>query len=175
MTVETRYMRNDEVLGTAQTSSYDSILIGEYDAITTNYLGVRVYVVHADLSTTELTSGVSAIVSLSATGNTYATWDCPQTSLVATDKIRVVVYADESNPPTTIIQTFDTEALGASSLDSATWTVYYYVYCVKVADIYDYYYRYGASTYNDRITNFTWTIAAAVHYFQGDGLTFVTT
>lgn len=157
-TVEIRYMRNDEILGTAQTTAYDSISLYSDVALTTVYFGIRVWIVHADTSTTEVTSGTPvAVASGSTSGLKSATWACPLTSLVSTDKIRVNVYTGLTGSPINLQQTFETEQLGASSLDSATWTVYYYLKRIGTSPHYDYEFWYGQSTYNSCIGNFTWT------------------
>jgi hypothetical protein len=176
MVSETRYMRNDEVLGTVQTLSFDSIPIGHYDFVTTIYLGIRVYVVHADATTTEITAGTPvAIASGNSAGLKSATWDCPLTVILATDKIRVVVYGNEVNPPTLLLQTFDTEVLGETSLDAATWTVYYYLH--RTGNIivgYDYFFRYGISTSNSKVENFTHsTPAVSAPKIVMDGFSYV--
>jgi len=157
---ETRYMRNDEVLGTSQTSSYDSILVDTEFSITTIYYGIRVWKVHSNSTTTEITSGSSVAIAFgTGSGLLSGTWNCIQTPLVSTDHIRVIVYWGLDSSPGDYVQTFDTEDLGGIQLDASTWTVYYYQYRTKVGSSYYYYFRYGTSTYNSRIENFQWSTA----------------
>lgn len=155
---QTRYFRNDEKLGTNQTSPYDSILINAgYASPTTQYLGIRIWIVHANTSTTEITFGTAiAIANGQSSALISATWNCPKTNLTRTDKIRVRVYTDDFTPPTTLQQTFETQVLGSQSLETSTWTVYYYLYRSGVGP-YSYSFRYGETTYNSRITGFKWT------------------
>jgi len=151
-------MRNDEILGLVQTLSCDQILLTVELTITTCYLGIRVWKVDSLGVETEITSGTAvAIASGTASALISATWNCPETPLDSTDKIRVRVYGDTYSPPDTLLQTFDSEALDATKLDAVTWTVYYYLYRTRVAGLYYYYFRYGASTCNSRIENFCFT------------------
>lgn len=157
---ETRYFRNDEALGTSQTTSSDGVLVYDTEVITTLYYGVRVWKSNGTL--TEITSGSSVAIASSNAGGTFsASWSCPQTSLEINDYIIVKVYADDFSPPTTLAQTFTSEALGASSLDSASWTVYYAVTRTKAGGWYSYTFKYGFSTYNSRITNFVYSLPSA--------------
>jgi hypothetical protein len=167
-TVETRYMRSDSwtvnglsayKLGTSQTGTAGSVKIMDLIPVTTIYLGIRVWIRSASGTETEVTSGSAvAVASSSSTALISATWSCPSKTLASTDCIVIRVYAGDSSPPMNLEATFVTEQLGASSLDSATWTVYYYLYRVaQGGGNYAYYYRWDTSTYNSRITNFAWT------------------
>jgi len=150
-----RYFRNDGILGTVQTTTYDSAFLYGPDGITTVYLGIRVFALHTDLTETEITSDTAvAIASTSVTGMISATWECPLSSLVSSDKIRVKVYGNNATPPTSPRETFDTEVLNAINLDSRTWTVYYYIYRSGTAPNVYYRFRHGDATTNSRIENF---------------------
>jgi len=172
MTSETRYMRSDidsgsiYKLGTSQTSSSLAVLIGSGTSGIV-YVGIRVYVQHADGSKTEITSGSAVAIVSMGTGVGYtttlsATWACPQISLASTDKILVEVYGELSvNPPTVLRRSFITEQLGASQLDAVTWTVYYRIQRIRVYEevwVYTWFFLHGTSTDNSRIGNFTWSI-----------------
>lgn len=169
---ETRYMRSDTQtingltaykLGTAQSSSqYSSAATGSSEDSYT--WGIGVWKRDSAGTETEITSGTPvAQVSGSSTGLKSATWSCPQTSLASTDAIVTRVYVNVSGGAWTLKVTFITEQVGASQLDSATWTVYYYIsYTVSVKlDISSSMFRFGISTYNSRIENFTWSEAPA--------------
>lgn len=160
------YMRNDEVLGATQTSSYDEIYIDEGAGAFNIYFGMRVWIVHGDNSTVEVTSGTPVAI---AYGSTYGfksgTWACPGINLVSGDKIRVIIYADRDNPPTTQVQIFESEVVGAQSLKACTWTVYYYLYHLYMEYTHYYYFRYGTSTYNSRIENLGYE--ASINFVDG--------
>jgi hypothetical protein len=160
------YMRNDEVLGATQTSSYDEIYIDEGAGAFNIYFGMRVWIVHGDNSTVEVTSGTPvAIASGSSSGFKSGTWACPGINLVSGDKIRVIIYADLNNPPTSQVQIFESEVVGAQSLKACTWTVYYYLYHLYMEYTHYYYFRYGTSTYNSRIENLGYE--ASINFVDG--------
>jgi hypothetical protein len=125
--------------------------------------GVRVWKTDVDETETEITAGTPVATVIHAgtsddDGEYSATWACPETALVSTDRIVVRVYSSKAAPTSwSLLQTFITEQLGASKLDSATWTVYYWLVLSGTAVLFNY----GSSTYPSRITNFTWTAAAA--------------
>ncbi len=175
MSVETRYFRNDTdtingllayLLKTLNTTSALEFYIGDN---TTAYVGIRVWKRTSDGTETEITSGSAvAIASLASGISAYvqksATWDCPQTSLASTDAIIVRIYGDvNSTPPTTLMRTFITEQMGATQLDAATWTVYYWIRRIRIFDgegyVYGFWYVHGSDTRNSRIANFSWSSA----------------
>ncbi|MCJ7425133.1 hypothetical protein MUP01_12835, partial [Candidatus Bathyarchaeota archaeon] len=110
---------------------------------------------------TEITSGspVATVIHAGTSdddGEYDATWACPETVLVSTDRIVVRVYSSKVTPTSWIlIQTFITGQLGASKIDGATWTVHYCLYLSGTTVSF----WYGSSTYPSRITNFVWTPA----------------
>lgn len=174
--VETRYMRSDSAdvsvslvtytrkLGLTQTSTYESHTRSRSGSGYTAQWGIRVYVRHADGSLTELTSGTPvAVVQRSSAGSGLqsATWSCPQTALSSTDRIFIqlcVRWIDQSW--VTDAYGWLTEQLNAQSLNSATWTVYYYTSYsyssttgLTNARIY-----WDTSSYPTRIEGFSWTL-----------------
>ena len=165
ITTETRYMRSDQwadayyKLNTTRTTTSKNMLINVETTVTRQYLGIRVWAKHADNSETELTSGTAIIIASGSTaGLKSASGTSPSGNLVSSDSIVVRVYADDFTPPTDIIATFETEQLGASNLDGATWTVYYYLLRTKIGTLYYYYFYWGTSTYDSNIANFQWSI-----------------
>lgn len=91
-----------------------------------------------------------------------ANWNCPETNLNTNDRIIVEVYTCYSDgTPVTLLAQFITEILGASKLNNATWTFYYWLRRSPYSP-YPTMFLYGSSTYNSRITNFTWTQAVVI-------------
>jgi hypothetical protein len=129
----------------------------------TCYWGVDVAVRHADGSETPLGSKVAQVSrSVDGIGLQSATWVCPLTSLVSTDAVVVRVYMKIGTGAWQLVMSFITEQLGASQLNNVTWTVYYYTqrsYTPPPDDLTDALYMWGTSSYDDKITNFTWTPA----------------
>jgi len=139
---------------------------------TTGYTqaGIRVWKRDDAGNETEITAGSPvAVVNIPATTTTLsATWDCPQTSLASTDAIVVRLYFYSTS--WVLQRTWITEQLGASQLDTATWTVYHAFYWVPIEGVI--YWRHYHLVYS-RIGNFSWTPAPpppAVGYSYSDGL-----
>jgi hypothetical protein len=147
------------VLGTTQTTG--SKYFGDIEeALLNGYWGIRVWKRTSAGVETEITAGTPvAQVYRSAVGSGLqsATWACPETSLSSTDAIVVRVYFQYGSSGWVLAAEFITGQLGASKLDSATWTVYYYTYIATVGGLYRYRFYWGTTTYNSRIENFTWT------------------
>jgi len=177
-TTETRYMRSDSatvnglstyVLGSSQSNTPVQLLLEE--ALLSSYhvhMGIRVWVRVSGGTETEITSGTAvAIADGTGTGLKSATWSCPEKSLTATDSIVVRVYYSTSSTPNMLVTTFGTEQLGASYLNASTWTVYYYVQRIlsggkkAQAIFYDWYFDFGSSTYDSKVSNFVYTIASS--------------
>ena len=164
MTVETRYFTSTIIdsmkkLLTVNTSSYEVVGIASGKRF-----GIRVWKVDSSDVEIEITAGtpVATVIHAGTTeddGEYSATWALsPEMALASTDRIIVRVYSSKITPTSwQLLRDFITEALGASKLDAATWTVYYWLY-VSAGSVS---FFYGSSTYNSRITNFTWTAAAA--------------
>ena len=143
-------------LGTSQTTSYSS---GDADVAGLS-VGIRVWGVKSDDTEEEITSGtiVATVTGPDSTTTLSATWNCPSTTqyvayfiivYCTTDFLKTAALASGGLP-----LIFMTEDLNAS-LSSATWTVYYAFYYSATAD--QTFFRFGTSTYNSRITNFSWS------------------
>ncbi len=157
---ETRFMRSDSAtvngltcdsLGTSQSATTQTVTLSSTSTI---YSGIRIYSRASGGAMTEITGGSPvAIASTSTTATVSATWDCPQTTVSDTDSIVVEWYCGGSSPPTTLVETFTTEVLGATQLDAATWTFYSYLSERNNADRVSW----GSTTANTRIEGFTWS------------------
>jgi hypothetical protein len=137
-------------------------------------VGIRVWGIKADETEEEITAGatVANVTGPSATTTLSATWNCPTT--VQNVAFFIIVYRDAEPMKTADYATgglplvFMTEDLNAQ-LQSATWTVYYAFYYNAAYD--ETYFRFGASTYNSRVENFTWAVPVVGQYYViGDGL-----
>jgi len=194
MPAETRYMRSDQhtvngltayILGLSNTTAAASENISRTGIY--NYCaGVRVWKRTSGGTETEITAGSpAAVVQHSGTGTVLlsATWNCPGSPLNSTDAIVVRVYHRiGTDVDWTLAAEFTTEQLGASSLDSATWTVYYNVtrteqylprppYFITAA-----HFAWGNDANPSRIENFTWSYAVVVaKKHGGDGIVWYTT
>ena len=150
------------------------------------YIGIRVWIRHADGSETEVL-GLSGIASAIAvvtcgTSGTYTfsagftvTQDYP---LEEDDAIVVRVYADTSSPPTVLLAEYITPQLGGNMLNAADWTVYYIIrrYYMPFLRLCDFYFRFGSSGDPSRIEGFSYTTAAPPSIAKktlGDGLVWV--
>lgn len=114
---------------------------------------------------TFLTSTISAF--LLTSGQLYSTtWACPQTVLASTDSVVVGVFYKVSSWLIHTTYNFSTEQLGAASLDSSTWTLYFYLSPYVTVSVVSSVFRWGSSTYNSCVENFVWTATS------GQSLTF---
>jgi len=180
MPTETRYFRNQTQTVNGLTSYM--LALSKYGvAYTLGYsragaylagdLGVRVYKRAGDGTETEITAGAPVAIVMYEDGDFRLeqsnTWNCPSVSLNPTDSIVVRVYARiPSGTGTWTLMTggvFSTEQLGASQLNSATWTVYYVGSFIYDANLR----RAGISfhfdgNYNSRIENFSWSVPVAL-------------
>ena len=170
--VQIRYMRGDQhtinglaayKLDTTQSDIARSVGFSSlFDLI--GAWGIRVRKRTSAGAETEITSG-TPVALVSRTRDGYgiqsATWTCPLTVLNKTDSIVVRVYTECEGWKLTAV--FTTEQLGADTLDSALWRVYYYTkrYTNIIQSRYYYTFYWGINTprspYDSRITNFTWT------------------
>jgi len=178
MPVETRYFRNETQtvngltsygLRLSKVNVGNTLSYARTGAYFAGDLGIRVWKRSIDGVETEITGGSPVAIVTYYDGDFQIeksnTWSCPQTSLASTDSIVVRVYAriPSSTGTWTLITgaIFSTEQLGASQLDAATWTVYYvgsFLYDVAKN-------RAGIEfhfdgSWNSRIENFSWSIAA---------------
>lgn len=158
---------NAYILNTTQSSSYTSLLLEE--ALVSPYhvhMGIRVWARDSSSSETEITSG-TAIAIAEGTGLKSGTWSCPEKTLASIDSIVIRVYYSVNTSPNILIATFGTEQLGASWLNASTWTVYYYIYRVlsggkgSKAYFYDWYFQFGDSSHNSRVSGMVLTEAVA--------------
>lgn len=91
--------------------------------------GIRVWKRTAAGVETEITAGTPVAVvtrTEDGSGTQLATWTCPQTSLNATDAIKVIIYFRWGEGTWSAIVTFIAEELNASQLDNVVWSVYYW-------------------------------------------------
>jgi len=156
MTVETRYFRDDEKLGTTQTTTGDV-----RDTIPNAgqvYIGVMVYVSDVCISG-DVPVARTPIPSEEIPSYVSATWACPNQSSAGI--VRVDVYACKYDGSSAqFIVSFVT--VDSVKLDAATWTVYYFCCQYYVEPDYWISFYYGKSSRNSRITNFTWSAVAAM-------------
>jgi hypothetical protein len=176
MPVETRYFRSDSqtvngvsarILGLSLSGTGGSVSTrAVLPTSVTCYIGVRVYVVHADGSKVEITSGVSALVSFAAsTTRTVksATWSLANdVTLTGTDAVMVEVYID-NGIGWILVGTWITGQLGATKLNAATWTFYYtisssYLYSKTTGNYTITSYFYFDGTDVSRIADFSWSV-----------------
>ena len=177
MVSETRYMRNDNKLGTSESAS----LVEDYcDAGKVEYYGIRVYVLHADSSRTEVLSSAgnaTAVVSLLAGTALTTTLNARfivmyDVVLDPSDEIQIDVFADFSNPPTVLIEQFTTSGLNATMLLAGNWKIYYRVRrTAKIGPYSFFYFRFGTSGDDSYITTFQYTPSTIAQDVVGDGLT----
>ncbi len=162
---EIRYLRSDSILGEENTET------GLADEFTGSggqsfYVGVRVFV---NNSTTEfeLTEGSAVgIVERVDDGEGYqtATWTPPEVELSTSDSITVEVYGDCGvDPPTSLIDTFSTEELGANVLNAEPWTINYYTYRSREFGTTTGRFEWGSEERNSRIENISYTVTGENH------------
>lgn len=164
-------------LDPTQSSSYANILFNFEESPTNQYIGIKVWKRAADGTETEITAGTAVAIATGGSGLISAEWSCPFVDLEPTDAIIVRVYANDSTPPTELIAEFITEQLNGYYIAGSTWTVYYYLAQVYSKPLlgYLYYFRFGTSTYNSRIDNFSWMpIAVAAEQVIMDGFVLIT-
>jgi len=104
-----------------------------------------------------------------------ATYSISTAALVSTDAVVVRVYQKVGAGAWNLVREWTTEQLGAQSLVSAVWTVYYYLDIAVSTTMVSTVYSHGTADYNSRIENFTWALVPppVVKKSIGDGLTFV--
>jgi hypothetical protein len=148
-------------LGTSQTSTRGSVVAtgsGEWNTFVSFQIVKRVSAgtetVIADYPTASTTRTVDG------DGMQDASWECPYTALLTTDAIRVNGRASATIATTS--RSFITAQLGATALSNETWVFYRYTgrrydddpnQTLAVLE-------HGSSTYNSRITNFSYLAGA---------------
>jgi hypothetical protein len=144
-------------LGTTQTTTYASNDVF-VDGLT---VGIRVWGIKADETEEEITAGspVATVTGPTGTVTLSATWSCPSTAQYVAFFIIVYRLADpmktDDYTAGGLPLVFMTEDLNAQ-LQAATWTVYYAFYYSAAAD--QTFFRFGTTTYNSRVENFTWGV-----------------
>jgi hypothetical protein len=166
---ETRYFRSDYVLGTSQTLAGTNVYLRATGYLT-GYVGFRIFKVVGGVET-ELTSDI-VFTPVTGPGYNKLQWNAPNN--VDFDKIRVKVYLRLGTGAWTLKATFDTETINGK-LQTATWDIwaycdYIYVFETNRCTVYFYF---GASVYNSRIENFTWTPAIVAKKPIMNGLVYV--
>lgn len=182
MTVETRYFRSDtedvngldtEKLRTTKSGSAGTrtqIYVDPELVFDAFYWASRVWKRDSGGSETEITPGYPiAQVTRSPTGSGYQnnSWNCPITDLDPTDSIVVRVYVRAripGRPPTytawLLLDTWQTEQLGADGLPIHTLTFYYWTRLLFDGQwTWTLEYKFDGA-FDTRITNFTWTPVA---------------
>lgn len=127
------------------------------------YWGIRVWKRSLVGVETEITFGTPVAQvsrSLNGQGLQNATWNCPNIALNVTDSIVIRTYCKASG--SWVLQTtFTTAQLNAQSLNEAVWTVFYWTkrQLDWIGSGYRTigYFRWGTSTYDSRIQDFTVT------------------
>lgn len=161
-------------LGTTQTTTYrtnDTFVNG-------TQVGIRVWGIKADETEEEITAGspVAVVTGPSATVTLSATWNCPAT--VQYVAYFIIVYLGVNYMRTGDLTggglplLFMTEDLNVP-LVAATWTVYYAFYYSTTLD--QTFFRFGTTTYNSRMANFTYGVPPVVKIAYSDGLVCVMT
>jgi hypothetical protein len=162
------YMRNDQWtvngytkygLNGTQTSSVITIALALGEESETWYLGFRLWVVHSDHSQVEVTSGTAVSIASGSTGGlkTGVVYHCPDTDMEPTDALLLTVYAKPSSPPNVIIATFITKQLSFDSLDACDLYGFYYLYRNGSIHNYNYYFKFGISTYDSKVAGWLYT------------------
>jgi hypothetical protein len=161
-----RYMRSDTqtinglgayVLNVPESTTSNSVYQG---GIGSGWSwGIRAFVRHSDGSEQEISlngqTGTPEAVVYNGNGLLSVTVSVSQTSLQPTDSLVIRVYAAVGNSGWTLKVTFTTEQLQATTLQAATWTVYYYVTGVynRHLGITGSTFYWGTTTYESRIQN----------------------
>jgi hypothetical protein len=126
---------SDSVLSFNTTASFKNSPNGDMSTYngTANYNGIYAYVLHSDGSTTLLGSSVANTQRTgqsSSEGIQNSTFSCPETNLVVTDALEIVLYADAQidggTGPYNITRTFVSNQLGWVKLEATDWTIYRY-------------------------------------------------
>jgi len=126
----------------------------------TVYLGVKIYRVAPGHVETEMTSGVSCILSKTITVAGYtsgdgAAYNLSACKINADDALMVQVYGGTVNPPTTLLTTFICETADLEKCLSfkGTWTPTYYVHTLwdDEAQLYFVTFVFGHATYKFKV------------------------
>lgn len=163
---QSRYFRGDQhtvnglsayQLGTSQSAIAQNAY--QYYTISMFYWGIRVWFRDSGGSETEITDGtpVAQVIRTSVgSGIQFATWACPETDLDVTDAVVIRVYIQAGGIWYEKAE-FITEQLGADTLESSTWYVYYYTALVEFGVGYRGVFYWGTASYNSYVYRFKWT------------------
>ena len=127
--------------------------------------GIRAWVRHSngveqEISLDGQTGTPTAVVwRARGSGMQSGTVSVAQTGLQLADSLVVRVYVQVGESDWTLCATFTTEQLHATTLQAATWTVYYYTYAFwnRLTDWTTCRLYWGATTYNSQIQNLQYT------------------
>ena len=166
MATETLYYRDDETLSTSQGSSTDYLNWFMSDCVNYyfNYSTYSVRIKHSDDSFTSVGTNVANVCRLIATytspasGIQSTTWSCPESSMVATDKIEIIEKIGTASSCTQVSaasKTFLSGELGWTGLTNVTWT--FYKYTDRWGSPGRCNFRYGSSTYNSYVSGIGYT------------------
>jgi len=182
MVSETRYFRSDShtingltarQLKTTNTSASTSVF-RDLDGYQGGYLRAKVYKRTSDGTETLIATSSSIFVDVDTSPYEYSI-DCviPQTVLNLTDAVVVRIEVAPYSDPTDfqVIGTWITEQLNDTQLDGVTWTFKLWSNCIynEETDKSRLYFRFGSSTYNSRILNFSHSTPTLITE-RGDGL-----
>jgi len=171
MVSETRHMRSDQhtingLLAYQLKVDNTAVYVTKTDTKAGNFIaywGIRIWHRTSGGVESEITAGTPvAQVSRSADGSGMQsnTYTITEHVLDPNDAVVVRVYIKFNDYGWVEVAKFITEVLSADKLSGVTWTVYYHT--ERYYDDYEgttiAYYRFGDSTYDSRIENFTYTV-----------------
>ncbi len=148
-------------LETTNTSSSPNVQLSTYDGnvYETQTLGIRVWYGNATLETEITSIPVSEGTGSSTSELAGVNWNCPKTTLDVSHYVKVKVYSHDAYNSYWLVATFRTDALGQTQLDASTWNAYYHILrtYTKVGGLWftKYFFYWGSSTYDSRITGFS--------------------
>ena len=181
MTTETRYYRSDTItvntrtnlwLGTSKSGTASNKEVSWQSATQADaYVRILIYKVEEDGTLVEITSGAVVTISPNTTQVLSATVDVPETALAETDAVLVTVQYSTDGSTWASIDSWITEQLGATVLNSATWTAVYDLdYESTYSPFtrrYNNYLRFRFDgDYESRIENFTYGVVAVKKPFK---------
>jgi len=137
----------------------------EVSGLITVYWGIKAWVRHSNgveaaITLDGQTSAPKAVVSrTSGSGMQSNTVSVTGTSLQSTDTLVIRVYMKFGSGAWSECATFTTEQLQATSLQTATWTVYYYTSAIRnrVDQTTSGTFFWGSTTYYSRIQNLAYS------------------
>jgi len=164
MPVETRWFRGDyhTVNGLTCRKLLTTLieLIWEYHSTCYVYVaaGIRVWKRSSAGVESEITAGTPVAVAYCYApggGAFMGSWNCPLTSMTLTDSVVVRIYWNQDGGGWVLVDTWQTEQLGAIQLSAATWSLTYILTADGPPDYGSGIYG-GSAVYPARIEGFTW-------------------